>query len=96
MECENCGDLRVKFKIELPSQLKKTIKVVRQNVEDGTIRLIAPVNSYCAPFEELKTDGPWDDVIGYEFICDQCGTMFSLSCDTYHGNGRWDFKYKTV
>jgi len=96
IECSNCVDLRVKYKISSPTELTKAIITSKENVINGKIKLFSDVglDNWSIPFDELKAKGPWDDIIGYEFICEKCGTIFTLSCDTYHGNGSWGYKFK--
>jgi hypothetical protein len=39
------------------------------------------------PFSSISAEGPWNDIIGYGFDCTNCGQLFSLSAETYHGSG---------
>ena len=32
-------------------------------------------------------NGAWEDIMHHTFRCTNCGQAFSLSVDTYHGNG---------
>lgn len=66
--------------------------MVRENVADSTLRVVQEGNQtcFCVPFDDLSENPPWDDFLLYRFLCTACGRMFSLSCDTYHGNGKWE------
>lgn len=91
-QCKACADLRKRYDIREPRDLKKAIRVAKANVADGTLRVIPRKGPtyWCGPFEQLKDEPPWDDLLSYQFRCAHCGTEFSLTCDTYHGNGRWE------
>ena len=87
-DCLHCVGLRQRFKIRSPGELEKAIRVVRDNVSDGTIIEIPSRSGHASiPFSALNSKGPWDDVVGYAFRCASCGQLFYLSAETYHGSG---------
>ena len=91
-QCENCNELSQRYEIGRPGQLSKAIRVVRDNLADGTI-----VESAYWPegilkldqsdFSSLSETGPWGDGFDYYFECSTCGQKFRLSAETYHGSG---------
>ena len=91
-QCENCNELSQRYEIGRPGQLSKAIRVVRDNLADGTI-----VESAYWPegvlkldqsdFSSLNETGPWADGFDYYFECSVCGQKFRLSAETYHGSG---------
>lgn len=90
--CENCEELSQRYEIKRSAQLSKAIRVVRDNLADGTI-----VESTYWPegilkldqsdFSSLHETGPWDDVFAYYFECSSCRQKFCLGAETYHGSG---------
>jgi hypothetical protein len=92
MGCERCRDLQLRYEIRFPSELTEAIRVVRANLDDGTIAQVpsATVGSSTEPFESLNENGPWPDVLEYEFECTSCGARFTLGVEVYHGaGGEW-------
>ncbi len=91
-DCNHCRNVNQKYDIKSPSDLKKAIKVINDNLTDGTI-----IESTYWPkdiihfdqktFKDVNEDGPWDDVLTYYFECPACQTLFCLSAETYHGSG---------
>jgi hypothetical protein len=81
------------FKIEMPGDLKQAIKVIADNLADGTIVEYEenPMGqSTSVPFKELVAGEPWDDIVEYYFKCPKCNQCYCLSAETYHGGGgRW-------
>jgi hypothetical protein len=91
MVCDKCADLRRLFEIRTPGELTKAIRVVRDNIADGTLRDITqPAHSPSGKFAELPDVAPWPDYVEHYFRCVSCGHGFRLSADTYHGaGGEW-------
>jgi len=89
MSCLNCKDLQVEFRIASPSDLRKAIAVVRDNVADGTLKDITQPQTTLSQksFSELARDETWDDVLLYYFECQYCSEQFALHAETYHGSG---------
>jgi hypothetical protein len=91
-QCENCDELSQRIEIRRSGQLSQAIRVVRENLADGTI-----VESAYWPagilqidqpdFSFLNEAGPWDDVLAYYFECATCSQKYCLSAETYHGSG---------
>ncbi len=89
MSCDRCQDLCVEYRITLPSDLRRAIKIIGDSVNDGTLQEVqlAP-KPYCSvPFQDLVTGGAWDDIVSYDFQCYRCGQEFNLGAETYHGRG---------
>ena len=84
MSCKLCEDLCVRFPIRSPSDLKKAVDIIGQNIGDGTI---VELLSSAARISELFTDSPREDYLEYHFRCSTCGELFSLHAETYHGSG---------
>ena len=85
-KCEKCKDLDQVFTIKLPSDLKKAIRIAKENVADGTLRVLEE-QKWKTPFNVVTPDGGWDDVFSYIFVCNSCGNRFELVAETYHGSG---------
>jgi hypothetical protein len=86
--CENCEALANEIPIPTPGRLTKLLDALRALVRNSVLVCVEkdPGN---VSFEELSADGPWDDILGYTFECQNCSRRFSLFCDTYHGRGCW-------
>jgi hypothetical protein len=90
MPCDRCASLCVEYRIKLPVELRRAIAIAHENIADGTIEEIPSASSATlgdAPFSNVKTDGPWDDVVHHRFRCRSCGELFELSAETFHGSG---------
>jgi hypothetical protein len=80
--------------IERPANLTNVLKVIRDNLADGTIveaphTAVAPDRSRPS-FMVIPVDGPWPDYIKHDFSCTTCGQAFRLQAETYHGvGGKW-------
>ena len=90
--CARCTDLRVTYPIRTPGDLTKAIRVVRDNVADGTLLDVTqPGEIASGQFAGLAEQGLWPDYLEYHFRCSACGQGFKLTAETYHGSGGgWD------
>lgn len=88
--CPHCAALQENVAIQLPGDLKRVIRAVKDAVADGTLSVLAceaPTSS--RPFEELSPSS-WEDHVQYRFACTSCGQRFLLEAETYHGaGGEW-------
>jgi len=94
--CDKCEDLRIRYDIRTPGELTKAIRVVRDNLSDGTlIDITQPAHSPSGHFIDLSDAGPWPDYVEHYFRCGACGHGFRLAVDTYHGaGGKWDGEWE--
>ena len=84
--CDYCKDLQIEFEIQTPGDLKKAIRIVRANLDDGTLEEVS-INSNIGN-EVLSGDGTsLPDYIEIHFHCCHCRTRFCLEAETYHGSG---------
>lgn len=90
--CNHCKEVCEVFKISLPRDLSKAIRVAKANLADGTIveskfwpRQYAALTTQS--FTNVPDKAPWDDVLEYYFECPSCHQLFRLSAETYHGSG---------
>ena len=87
-QCQRCRELRIEWPIRSPSELSKAVRVVRANLDDGTLAEVAVEAAVGAPcFDELGDSGTWPDIVLNAFECTTCGARFKLFADTYHGSG---------
>lgn len=85
--CPLCASLNNTVPIQLPSDLKRVIRVVKDSVADGTLSTLdSEAPTFSRPFEERSTSS-WDDYVHYLFACTSCGQRFLLEAETYHGSG---------
>ena len=89
MNCERCAELQLRYDIRSPDALAKAIRVIHANLDDGTIEQVlrAGLGASTTPFRSVGHNGPWPDLLLYEFECRSCGARFRLSVETYHGGG---------
>lgn len=90
MACTRCEDLNQTVTIERPSDLEQVLRVIRDNLADGTLVSIAPETpSMIAmqPIEHVALAGPWPDLLHYVLTCKACGQRFELDAETYRGSG---------
>ena len=100
MNCSSCEDMNRERRIRSPKDLREAIQFLQAKIAGGTLKEI-PVGS--SPFALTKwtsisvvePNGPWNDIVYYEFCCRSCGTRFCLSAETYHGMGGWLTPLKT-
>ena len=87
-ECTRCRALRTTIAIERPADLTKVLRVIRDNISDGTLAEgPATPSGGRSDFKAIPVDGPWPDYIEHEFSCTACGQAFRLRAETYHGAG---------
>lgn len=91
--CEHCSEVNQEFRIRSPIDLEKAIRVVADNLSDGTIRESdywpKGVLNCCdsGPFSELANGKSLGDFVDYYFECPECGQLYHLTAETYHGSG---------
>lgn len=88
MPCTSCADLCVRYQIRHPRELRNAIDIVSKNIEDGTI--VEVVDASLAnhlSFSALASGSAWGDTIEHHFRCLNCGELFYLHAETYHGSG---------
>ena len=90
MTCPRCTDLCVIFPIRSPSDLRKAVAVVGDNLRDRTIEEI-PVETVSfeltVPFLSVLEGAAFGDYVAYRFRCTFCGEVFALTAETHHGSG---------
>ena len=87
--CAKCAELRVEHPVRSPGELRKTISVIRSEIEAGILSEVPAdkgIEGSRTSFAQLL-GGTSDDVVLCRFRCNSCGQQFRLSCDTYHGSG---------
>ena len=97
MPCEKCAELCVRYMIRQPGELRQAIEIARQNTEDGTIvELQDAAIASEIPFPILAAGNPWGDFVEHRFRCTNCGEVFHLHAETYHGSGGyWEPENRT-
>ncbi len=92
MACPLCHELCGTREIRSPDNLRDAIVLAKSAIQRGIIAEQASESGmlWTEPFDQVSSDGPWDDILSYEFRCKACGERFSLSAETYHGSGgKW-------
>lgn len=84
--CSRCDDLCQTVPILTPGELQKVVRVATANLDDGTIVEITS-GEEGTPLSTWIAAGPRPDVIKSDFKCSECGELFHLRCETYHGSG---------
>lgn len=88
MTCKGCADLCVRYRIRQPRELRNAIDIASQNIEDGTIVEVPDASSENQfSFSALASGAVWGDTIEHHFRCVNCGELFYLHAETYHGSG---------
>jgi hypothetical protein len=93
--CSKCSELRTTINIGSAAELANVLKVVRDNLEDGTLVEAAywppgQIKMSRPSFLSIPVSGPWPDYAEYYFSCAACGQLYRLSVETYHGaGGKW-------
>ena len=91
--CSHCEEVFLITPISSPKSFEKTLRVVRDNLADGTIVESGfwpkgTLRSCVTPFNEVNGAGPYiEDIYEYYFECPRCNQIFHLHCNTYHGRG---------
>ena len=92
-ECSHCKEVFVTAPIGSSAGFEKALRVVRDNLTDGTIvdSTYWPegtMRSCSTPFNDVNGAGPYtEDIYIYYFECPECHQIFKLHCNTYHGSG---------
>ncbi|OGC05676.1 hypothetical protein A2526_00165 [candidate division WOR-1 bacterium RIFOXYD2_FULL_36_8] len=89
--CKVCGTVPVRDPIDYPDVLRKFIRLAKQKVQanEFIVKEEKTIGTLDLPFDQLPEDILEDGSIAYTFQCKQCGSIFHLSCDMYHGRGSW-------
>jgi hypothetical protein len=75
-------------RIRSPRELASSIKVIKSNISEGTLREGEGAQDIFDEIEEIEN---WPDILNNEFHCQTCDQRFLLSVETYHGaGGFWD------
>jgi hypothetical protein len=88
-----CNAVNQEVRIRNPRDLEKAIKVVADNIADGSIRESSywpkGILNCCdsGSFSELSKGKSWGDIVDYYFECPKCNQLYHLSAETYHGSG---------
>jgi hypothetical protein len=92
MSCQKCLRLCVRYRIDSPRDLRKTLRTALQNLEEGTLREVRSPRQADAPtILELAHGKAWSDVVSIGFECQTCGHGFRLMGEAYYGSGGyWD------
>ncbi|MDH3609613.1 MAG: hypothetical protein OEQ24_10285 [Gammaproteobacteria bacterium] len=92
--CDNCEEYDIEIKIHSPEQLRRIIKKVKDALDSNKLSYNSfesdRANIGQVSFIELDINGSFPDVIRYYFDCENCGNVFGLMVETYHGQGgKW-------
>jgi hypothetical protein len=90
--CSRCSDLHTTVQIKTPGELSKALKVIQDNLGDGTLVEAAywpagEVRGDFPTFRSIPIEGPWPDYLDYYFECAACGQLYRLVAEVYHGTG---------
>lgn len=76
------------MRIRHPGDLRRVLARVRPLVEGGVLaERPSPRGFTRPPFLTVPLQGPWDDLLAFDFECTACGRRFTLDAETYHGSG---------
>lgn len=90
--CEHCSALRKEFPIRSPDDLTHAIRQAQGYVASGALIELPFPREGGGRFPlivETKAEGPWDDIMGFNFRCSFCDSRYYLGAETYHGSGGW-------
>mgnify|MGYP000917608251 CR=1 FL=1 len=93
--CDSCKELWKVYPIRLPEDLVEAVRRARRFIDAGVIEWLDDEHSRrnlgLVPFDRVTEEGPFGDIISYDFRCRHCGRKFLLIAETYHGRGgRWE------
>jgi selenophosphate synthetase-related protein len=87
-KCNKCSILPKGKNISKTKDLTKIIEAVKEAITNNILidkSIVAEENDFMV----LSTDGPWEDMMTYTFECVSCNARYQLTCDSYHGRGKW-------
>ena len=91
MPCELCDTFDIQIKIRFPSELARILEKLKAAVSARELTYDSVASSQVPigqpDFTALEATGPYPDALHYYFDCPQCGCMFELTAETYHGSG---------
>jgi hypothetical protein len=90
MSCERCADLCMLHPVQSPEDLRRLIGMAQAHIESGILKEVPhPDVPYWdeKEFPDVAAGGPWNDIVGFRFVCVACGEIFELAAETYHGMG---------
>ena len=94
MPCERCDTFDIDVDIRLPSDLARILGKLKTAVAAGQLKYNLFESSRVLigqpDFTSLELAGPYPDALDYYFDCPECGSVFELTAETYHGSGgKW-------
>jgi len=82
--CYQCDEISKTIKIINPNEYISIVEQAKNFVVGGILILL---NGTCS-LDEIGKGKPWpDDIIRHMFKCTDCGRVFTLGVETYHGSG---------
>ena len=72
--CKQCDGFETKVQIKHPAELKWLHNIAAEAVANEQLAI-------------ANGDLQWSDYIECDLRCTDCGAMFRLTCETYHGSG---------
>ena len=93
--CVRCHDLDTTVAINSAAAMENVLRVVRDNLNDGTIVEAAywpagKIKIVRPAFLSIPVSGPWPDYLEVYFSCSSCGQLYRLTAETYRGfGGSW-------
>ena len=89
--CNICDEYDIEINIHSPEQLRRIMKKVKDAIDNEKLSY----NSFESdralvgqvPFIKLDLNENFPDVLRYYFDCGNCGNVYGLIVETYHGQG---------
>lgn len=80
--CSTCDALMPVVEIRTPGRLREIAESLLPYLGDHRIEQVSGDGS-----AGEVARGEWDDIVSLEFRCAGCGSRYSLTAETWHGQG---------
>lgn len=84
MSCAKCN--HIPCNIRSPNDLKSCLLKASELVNSGTLEYLGK-GYWGDSFSCIRHGGSWGDFVTNFFKCSNCGQLFHLHAETYHGSG---------
>ena len=81
-----CQPFRTAVTIDTPEKLRTTLRWLGEARQRGTLHYLGR-GQMGDPFSTIEKGDCWGDFVSNYFSCPQCGQIFHLHAETYHGSG---------
>ncbi len=83
--CNNCKDVILRDNFYSLQDYMNCLNYIKDLIDNNNFKI---VEQTCDLLKVKNEDNKWiADIIFHKIECKECGSLFEVWCDTYHGKG---------